>query len=388
MNVPKHEYDEAAEARKFGVHHQLRPDLKALLDGELTAPRLWFVRAHLWFCPACREEVKWLKRLGEDMRDLERAVPSPRLRARILAALPDTPPGRPAIFPARTARITRFVVAGAIACLCIAVLAAVGRYGTLFHAPQPPTLARSTGGSSDTHPSQQTVGVTPPQAIIPTTPDPHTVAADQMLAQWEQREATQLHNNRSSWSKLAASLHTLSAGHRVDEPLHLALAVPDLNDAEYRLAAWTTSVGGAVLTPPHPQPSPNSVAPMVTTVEPVYRPTGVTPVAPEPIITIRVPLARVASLEPILKQIGAWDTVRTTFSSTSEQPGAAERPAPMMKQGPRSNRPVEAAADANGPPTNIAAARPGLPNQAASRDSTPASVTIRIHLTSLEALLP
>jgi len=97
MSSTNGKQNEESTARRAGAAHQeLLPDLKAWLDRELPAHRVLFVRAHLWICPACREEVKWLKRLGEDMRDLERAVPSPRLRARILAALPDTPPGRPA----------------------------------------------------------------------------------------------------------------------------------------------------------------------------------------------------------------------------------------------------------------------------------------------------
>ena len=64
----------------------LRADLKAHLDGELAAPRRILVRWHLTHCADCREEFAWLRRLGEDMRDLEGAVPNTHLRTRILAS--------------------------------------------------------------------------------------------------------------------------------------------------------------------------------------------------------------------------------------------------------------------------------------------------------------
>ncbi len=70
----------------------VRADLKAYLDGELPALRIWRVRWHLAHCSECREEVAWLRRLGADMQDLEQATPRPELRARILASLP--PPER------------------------------------------------------------------------------------------------------------------------------------------------------------------------------------------------------------------------------------------------------------------------------------------------------
>ena len=97
MNGPGHEFNERSQrTSKCTGHEHLLPDLKAMLDCELMSLRVLSLRTHLLFCPNCREEVVWLKRLGEDMRDLERAVPNPRLRARILAALPETSPGKPA----------------------------------------------------------------------------------------------------------------------------------------------------------------------------------------------------------------------------------------------------------------------------------------------------
>lgn len=70
----------------------LQANLKAYLDGETSAVRSWLVRWHLAQCTECREELRWLRRLGEDMKDIESARPRPELRARILANLPNTPP--------------------------------------------------------------------------------------------------------------------------------------------------------------------------------------------------------------------------------------------------------------------------------------------------------
>jgi hypothetical protein len=70
----------------------LQTNLKAYLDGETSAVRTALVRWHLAQCAECREELRWLRRLGEDMKDIESARPRPELRARILANLPDAPP--------------------------------------------------------------------------------------------------------------------------------------------------------------------------------------------------------------------------------------------------------------------------------------------------------
>ncbi len=72
----------------------LRENLKAFLDGELAPLKRTLVRWHITRCAHCREEAAWLRRLGEDMRTLEKAAPRPELRRRILAGLPPPPPQR------------------------------------------------------------------------------------------------------------------------------------------------------------------------------------------------------------------------------------------------------------------------------------------------------
>ena len=73
----------------------LQSDLKAYLDGELSAPRRLLVRAHLLRCADCRAEVEIMKTIGHDLRDDETARPAAfgdALRQRILDKLPATPP--------------------------------------------------------------------------------------------------------------------------------------------------------------------------------------------------------------------------------------------------------------------------------------------------------
>lgn len=72
----------------------LRENLKAFLDGELSPLRRAFARWHITRCAHCREEAAWMRRLGEDMRTLEKSAPNPNLRLRILASLPPPVPMR------------------------------------------------------------------------------------------------------------------------------------------------------------------------------------------------------------------------------------------------------------------------------------------------------
>ena len=63
----------------------LQPDLKAYVDGELPLTRRLAVRQHLAHCAACREEIKIMEQIADDLRATEPDAPlSPALRARIL----------------------------------------------------------------------------------------------------------------------------------------------------------------------------------------------------------------------------------------------------------------------------------------------------------------
>lgn len=131
-------------------------DLKAYLDGELSLLRRWQVHWHLSRCAECREESKWLNRLGEDMRDLERAHPRPELRQRILANLPETPPGRAVeMTPLRPAfGMPRFALAGAFLALLAVGSFALPRF---FASPAKTEVAVNTApGNGHASTNQET----------------------------------------------------------------------------------------------------------------------------------------------------------------------------------------------------------------------------------------
>jgi len=73
----------------------IQDDLKALLDSELSLPRRWAVRRHLAGCAACREEMKIMEQIGQQLEAHEATQPqpalNPALREKILTAIPDEP---------------------------------------------------------------------------------------------------------------------------------------------------------------------------------------------------------------------------------------------------------------------------------------------------------
>lgn len=81
----------------------IREDIKAYLDGELATGRRMAVLRHFATCPSCREEADAMKQFSETLRYQEASSEGdrldPALRARILAALPTTPPPTPRVSP-------------------------------------------------------------------------------------------------------------------------------------------------------------------------------------------------------------------------------------------------------------------------------------------------
>jgi len=69
----------------------VRVELKAYLDGELSALARAGVRRHLEHCARCRAEAAAMEQIGRELRTLDTATPRPELRARILAQLPESP---------------------------------------------------------------------------------------------------------------------------------------------------------------------------------------------------------------------------------------------------------------------------------------------------------
>ena len=368
----------ASKAAPF-VHERLVPDLKAWIDNELPAPRVWLVRAHLLMCPACREEVEWLKRLGEDMRDLERAVPSPRLRARILAALPATPPGSADLRKVvgrryRWAPAPAFAVFGALACAAAVFLWAVNTWVT---APATDELARRS--ASPRRPAgaegSAAAAVSTSHPAISQPDDPHSLEADRLLARFlhdqDVRQARRLEANRSNWSRLVAGLQHDHQTGRATGPARLALAVPDVNDTEARLSAWARLIGGAVADGPHRQGSPAIVAPIIDPTERPHVPIPAPDAGVVPLLTLRIPAHKLPQLAAVLKDAGAWPAA-----------GLGAR-VPAGKHGTVAGRPIGGAQAGVAPPT-MASTTAGQPDQVAGRDSSPL-LTLQLQLTSLDA---
>lgn len=102
-------------------------DLKAFLDGELPIMRRFQVRRHLNHCPACREGIRIMQTIQEELKE-ETAPLEADLRAKILEnapALPSAPkssaPPKPVQVPRR---LRRQLALGGAAALLVAAVAA------------------------------------------------------------------------------------------------------------------------------------------------------------------------------------------------------------------------------------------------------------------------
>ena len=87
--------------------------------------------------------------------------------------------------------------------------------------------------------------------------------------------------------------------------MRLELAVPDVDVAAERLRAWAKSVGGEVARRGNEAPATGQVAPLVNPHEMPSRSVE-TGSGGEHVIVMRLPAAKVPSMEPVLVQVGAW----------------------------------------------------------------------------------
>lgn len=273
-----------------------RAELKAYLDGELSGVRGLLTRGHLRRCAACREESAWLRRLGEDMKDLERAVPAPALRSRILAALPEASPaslaGRPAPVmpryrPAPNRAVPRFALGGAFAAAGLAVFA-LSLPRTPVPEPTPETVAATTRPPASPAPVfVQVAPVIPP----PAAPDPLSEEADREVARLEARRAGQERRDRDA--ELRRALALAARRPRLGAPdVRLTLALSGLTPsaASDRLGLLARRLGGRA----------DAVSP-----ETGQAATGPADSAPRPAaVIVRVPSVRSAAFADGLKRLG------------------------------------------------------------------------------------
>src|SRR5258705_7823414 len=64
-------------------------ELKAFVDGELPILRRAAVRAHVSHCPACREEVKVMEQMSNELKAGDIAALPADLRDRLISAAPE-----------------------------------------------------------------------------------------------------------------------------------------------------------------------------------------------------------------------------------------------------------------------------------------------------------
>ncbi len=377
-------------------HDRLRADLKACVDSELAAPRGWYVRLHISLCTACQEEVKWLRRLGENMGDLEKAVPSPRLRARILAALPDNPPGMPALEPRKRLQWARLSPAPALG-LVVGLACAAGLFAIIIRnspksgSPSGEKLAIITRHEHTFAPEKLNSPTSPDAKTVLVTDDPTSREADRRLATWldaqTHREARQLDANHKQWAALVKSLRPRLASPAESGGLRLAMAVREVDDTENRLAAWAVHVGGVVSGRSGPAAhEPVNAAPLVGTNE-RYIPVAPSSTAGDRLMTLRVPAGRVLSLEQVLTQAGAFGGPGQVVAAGSKPVSAGSRRA----QPPGHVRGVVPPSTYTliGPPGAVSARKIGEPgDQSFARSRASGTITLQIELSSFVASDP
>src|SRR5688500_858725 len=82
---------------------QMQAELKAYHDGELPLVQRLAVRRHLAHCAACREEMRIMEKIGQQLQAEEtpaQATLNPALREKILTAIPgQSTPGTPTARP-------------------------------------------------------------------------------------------------------------------------------------------------------------------------------------------------------------------------------------------------------------------------------------------------
>ena len=250
----------------------LRENLKAFLDGELAPLRRSLMRWHIARCPHCREEAAWLRRLGEDMRTLEKSAPSPNLRHRILSSLPPPTPMRPPLKIWRPERAAfRYAPSLALGA-AIGAFALGGAFAALSHAPHhtetpaaitpapAETAENPRAGDTKTAPAQTAV-VDPFAAKPAVTSDPTSRKANALYHETAHRLALQ----RQQEARLAAGKTPQKIADAAP-PLFTLAPNPDaadLPELRKRLEALAVQAGGEMKMIPSAQASSLRVLPSV-----------------------------------------------------------------------------------------------------------------------------
>ena len=297
-------------------------DLKACLDQELPALRKTLVVRHLQRCSECGEEAAWLRRLGEDMQVLEQAVPHERLRARILANLPDAPVRVTLSRPARP-HLLRLAFSGVAVGLATGVC-----FALLLHKADSDKKSLQIARNQSNNPNERVAIRTKSSIAKENLPsaqsadpslrlpdDPLTIAADAIVAKQEaertQKDIALSASNRNAIKKLAegATPKTLE---QAEGQKTLIFAVADRNSAQANLIKWAQDSGGYIASSPTGSSSSAAGFPRMHEVAPNVM-GGTAPAYEIPaqanrertLLALRISKKSLASLPAFMKKLGA-----------------------------------------------------------------------------------
>ncbi len=247
-------------------------NLKAYLDGETSALRGWLVRGHLAQCAECREELRWLRRLGEDMKELESTRPRPELRARILASLPTTPPARGIqVIHSRPdrERSPQFVPRLALASGLAMLLAFCGVFSLNRFTASAASGKPNSQESARLNPHPLRVAQNPVETLVQTpsamdmvtyTPeeDPNNALADQMFRKKMNKiEEEKRVLGQDDWHRLLAQARAVArkASPITPSEMGITLAVPNIAEMRAHLPTWAKQEGATLIAAGKPDPT-------------------------------------------------------------------------------------------------------------------------------------
>ena len=157
---------DAVSAASSPACDRVRPELKAYLDGQTGWWQRRRVRAHAAQCPLCREEMESMREFSDNLRSADAETLDPALRAKILAAVPHTPPVSANARPARPKAQRPLLWAGAAA--ASAALASAALYPALTARNTPVVEATISPSAAQQAMKTAAAGAMPPSAPMET----------------------------------------------------------------------------------------------------------------------------------------------------------------------------------------------------------------------------
>ena len=196
-----------------------------------------------------------MRQFGAEMRDLETAVPSPQLRTRIMASLPEMPPvsATPSV-RWKPNPAPRYALAGAFSLFVVVGAFAFNRFNTIA-VPQNgvgiETGVRVSPPLKDNTNSQPIVAETNTTPVV-LPPDDLSAKADQMIAAQEKaREQKERHAWRL-WVRQTPELRQTAAMHTQPTRVTLSVSHTQTDAAVETLRQKVTALGGKLYSVSNP----------------------------------------------------------------------------------------------------------------------------------------